>query len=704
VINQPQRRLGRNDPCWCGSGQKYKTCHLQDDDAKTLALREQSRAAAEQEQEKHAGHRCASYQPQTHKIPAAGRADFVVAVRNLASAGQGAWLHIDGPADLGRDQPSVDAAIDFLRQHGVLPDFRLDPSPPVVAATQELLDRMSGRGVFRVEPSGVRLRRYGRTEIVTGPKGGGFVAYLSGRGSLQGVVDLLLEAAAADARALGVAGGLLAGVWPIARVAREIVVNRLALPEPLLERPTELVSALVNQISRAADMLDHNGASAEAVRAQAALPYLVGLREAVSDPEGQLEGMGLEAEPVKILSVQLEEAADGPLWLHRLADMAGEGWDTPDGYRAWLDAARSILEVRDVLDELPQQAETPSAGSATDAAVVGLTTTERAAVAITTPRPDEGALAPVGAAPQVAALPLPAPLTAFSAIDLAAQEYATRRQAVHDRLAEILDRREELARRRLELETNLQDLVADEAGIDEQQASATEELEAQAEAEAHSRHEAVMAVLARGAVRLDEAAAAWSQALLVSKEKRDDATLERAERTVLEYEDMEKRGLIDQLPTGIRAHVRQEVEEARISLREVLGGRDPLTIPAVVAAVEEDLGLTLSVGLPFSGGDELAPGALQTAVAIAVADVLADTARSMPQINVVAVDHDRCPQGGSVLRLRFSGPPPVTADDCAQYCASLLTDVGRRSAPLRAAGVSIEARVEPDLDVEVSDG
>ena len=24
-------KLGRNDPCWCGSGKKYKLCHLDDD-------------------------------------------------------------------------------------------------------------------------------------------------------------------------------------------------------------------------------------------------------------------------------------------------------------------------------------------------------------------------------------------------------------------------------------------------------------------------------------------------------------------------------------------------------------------------------------------------------------------------------------------------------------------------------------------------
>ena len=25
------RKLGRNDPCWCGSGKKYKRCHYKAD-------------------------------------------------------------------------------------------------------------------------------------------------------------------------------------------------------------------------------------------------------------------------------------------------------------------------------------------------------------------------------------------------------------------------------------------------------------------------------------------------------------------------------------------------------------------------------------------------------------------------------------------------------------------------------------------------
>lgn len=34
----PGNEPGRNDPCWCGSGQKYKRCHLDAD-----RLRAQSR-------------------------------------------------------------------------------------------------------------------------------------------------------------------------------------------------------------------------------------------------------------------------------------------------------------------------------------------------------------------------------------------------------------------------------------------------------------------------------------------------------------------------------------------------------------------------------------------------------------------------------------------------------------------------------------
>jgi len=34
----PDMKLGRNDPCWCGSGKKYKRCHLEADEKKRSAI------------------------------------------------------------------------------------------------------------------------------------------------------------------------------------------------------------------------------------------------------------------------------------------------------------------------------------------------------------------------------------------------------------------------------------------------------------------------------------------------------------------------------------------------------------------------------------------------------------------------------------------------------------------------------------------
>jgi hypothetical protein len=699
VIAPTHTRLGRNDPCWCGSGRKYKVCHLDEDRSAEEAQREQ--ATGEHEQGQSPDHRCAPYRPRTRKVPAAQRPDFITTVRNLAAAGDDAWLHIDGPVDLGRDQASVDAAIGYLNRQGVFPDFRLDPEPPVIAAAQELLDRLSGRGVFTVLPSGVRLRKYGQTEIAPSPDGSGFVAYLTGKRSLREVVLLLIDAVATDGRALGISGGLLAEVWPVARVAREIVINHLALPTPLLNRADEVVDALIELISSRADILENSSASSSVALVQATLPYLVGLREAVADPEGQLDGMGLSPRSVETVSIQLDVAAKRPDWLHRLANVAGDAWDTPDGYAAWMDAARSISEVAGLLESLPSEAPQQSGEMAVpidEAANPAAGTADVAADAVATGT--LGSPAPLSIPVPAPVAPLQPPRSLFSDVDSVAIEHAMRRQAVHERLTEILDRQADIVRRRFQLEADLRDVATDEAEIDREQAEATGILEAEAEAEARSRHESIMSVLTRGAAALEVAADAWSDALH-SAGGRDDDTITEAERIVREYEDMVRRGLLDQLPAGVRDKVQRDVEQAKAALRELLGGRDPLTLPAVVAATEEESALTLSVGLPLLTGNDLAPGSLHTVVAAAVAEVVAETVRSMPQIDVASVDHVSHPDGASILRLRFTGPSPVTAEDCAQYCALNLTDAGLRSPALRQAGVSIEARVEPDLELDV---
>lgn len=72
-----QHRPGRNDPCWCGLGKKYKDCHLDKDNARDHEERERERAEAEREGAGHVDHLCARYEPRTHKVAAVQRPDFV---------------------------------------------------------------------------------------------------------------------------------------------------------------------------------------------------------------------------------------------------------------------------------------------------------------------------------------------------------------------------------------------------------------------------------------------------------------------------------------------------------------------------------------------------------------------------------------------------------------------------------------------------
>ncbi len=34
------KKLGRNEPCWCGSGKKYKKCHLNKSDGSYTKINE----------------------------------------------------------------------------------------------------------------------------------------------------------------------------------------------------------------------------------------------------------------------------------------------------------------------------------------------------------------------------------------------------------------------------------------------------------------------------------------------------------------------------------------------------------------------------------------------------------------------------------------------------------------------------------------
>ncbi len=47
IPTNPKKAPGRNDPCHCGSGKKYKQCHLDQDEAAARAARAAALAEAE---------------------------------------------------------------------------------------------------------------------------------------------------------------------------------------------------------------------------------------------------------------------------------------------------------------------------------------------------------------------------------------------------------------------------------------------------------------------------------------------------------------------------------------------------------------------------------------------------------------------------------------------------------------------------------
>ncbi len=63
------RTTGRNDDCPCGSGKKYKKCHLREDEeslSKSLAVRNAEAAKEAEAEESHEGH---NHAPGEHPRP-----------------------------------------------------------------------------------------------------------------------------------------------------------------------------------------------------------------------------------------------------------------------------------------------------------------------------------------------------------------------------------------------------------------------------------------------------------------------------------------------------------------------------------------------------------------------------------------------------------------------------------------------------------
>jgi hypothetical protein len=71
------KQTGRNDDCPCGSGKKYKKCHLrEDEEAVSKALAERNAEAAKAAQVEEPGHEGHGHAPGMHGVEEGGKPKF----------------------------------------------------------------------------------------------------------------------------------------------------------------------------------------------------------------------------------------------------------------------------------------------------------------------------------------------------------------------------------------------------------------------------------------------------------------------------------------------------------------------------------------------------------------------------------------------------------------------------------------------------
>lgn len=168
------RRLGANDPCWCGSGLKYKRCHRNQD----LAERVKRAEGLDAGEHRHLEHLCDWWRPPTNQ-PAALQQAFFRRLSQMRRDGA-ILLHIRNQAALARDEGLFEKALDEIEKAGVLAHFGGidDPDPEQVALAQRVCDRLFGAGAVELVASGMRWKHSGETDFKRTP--GGRIGYWGG--------------------------------------------------------------------------------------------------------------------------------------------------------------------------------------------------------------------------------------------------------------------------------------------------------------------------------------------------------------------------------------------------------------------------------------------------------------------------------------------------------------------------------------------
>lgn len=703
---RPTRRLGRNDPCYCGSGRKYKLCHLREDEQSEQDHREEELAQTAADLDPDGGQVGEWYTPSTRHVPAAERRDFRALVAKLSMTGE--HLDLAGPQVLSRDQRGLDEALAYAEERGVAIHCESDPPPTAIAGLQELIDGLYGRGVYRIRPSGTGLHTLGRC----------FVRRVEGQPPIIGVGgtsqevlrQALSRASGLEAESQGLIESGLRRVICSARNLRHLTVHCLELPEWASVHLRPLLFAVIEEITQLAEipLTPAAGQSEEAAVVAASLPFALALPEAFAAPETDLAGMGLDPVCIEILLPHLERIRDRLPWVVRAAEMAQGDWDTFTGFNAWRERLETVPEMTEFL-EFSDAFQHATAGARPPANPDDPADTAAAADPDADPDPDEPGEAGQAKDADEAAPPTEEPGGGSEAIAVAVTlpplpldpgvfaDLATLEERYAERRREIAEHRAAVSRQRVEAQA-AHDAVAAQltaatlvlAHLDDDLHGVDRDLDSLGTLKLGDRADAVVAILGRGTADLAEAGRSWPERQTSVGHAGDAGCL----KTISEIAEMRRSGTLVKLPADLRRRLEAEAEAAQNTLRDHYGDLPALAIPTLLLSSAAEPGRDLVCVIPLRAGPGvLAPGGASLAVATAICQGVAAILPSdhPDEIRVVPVGD------ATLIHWTLSSSGAVTADllDLAKLG---IEEAAERSPQLRRARLRVCCEVTDDLD------
>jgi SEC-C motif len=681
-------KLNRNDPCWCGSGKKYKRCHLDEDQAAVS----QAYEAEQLDPNEHADHAehllCRVYMPQSTGVPAHLRRDFNHLVSEMRRSGA-TLMHIYAPRVLAKDEADYYKSIQVLRDNGITADFNSDPRSQELAVSQTYFDHLFGAGVYRLCPASTSFRSY--------PK-------WSRRIGTDGAIELCVN------RETGL------GFFLFNEKVAEW--DKLGIPsDPRLLRSAAIAADLVAdlipacaEITKTREVDDQNpwgglrhvlydiviaGGLASGEANGDPPPHSLTARIAIglafpevssSSGDAQIDALPItELSRALLREIATELVSDQVAQALVLAGVAQQ-WATASGLQYWYESIPSHLRIEAGINDPPGTSKQgiPESGPAEFPLPV--------AIPASTPLVTPPSL--VRSTPAE----LPDPFVELDDIGRRTQAAASE---LRDEIRERLSRTQSLQDDISALQSQIREREVEQAAIDEAVHALEDNVDRLIERDRQNMTATLHAILAGAGVGLASAASRWAE----GREGREHAsnTLTPAEqqhaRVLSSYEESVRSGVLDSLDPTLRSLLQHQADAARDALGPgwKLSGHEwpePHTVVSVPLSLTVSGGRTrITAVLPFDAinSEALPADSPDTALAAVVTHQMAVL---LNELTVSGGDHDVDVQDAQLAtHICFSGPHPraeaANLVDEEWYYVQLCQEAADQHDLLRMAGVKV---------------